>query len=484
MTSPESLGQDTLAVRDAPLALEIENVSKEYHLFDSPWERLMDALGVLRRGNHPSRRVYHALNDVSLKIAVGERVGIVGRNGAGKSTLLKLISGNFQPTAGTIRRNGKVLALMQAGLGFHPEFSGLENIRSSLVYNGLDGAALAAATEEIADFVELGDYLEQPLKTYSMGMAARLQFATATAIQPEILIIDELLSAGDAYFAAKCAERVRRITESGCTLLLVSHASQQVIQFCKRAVWIEQGSILMDGPAIDVVGAYEVECQERLKRSNEESALGRRQAQLSAGTGNYSQKKWVAQKIAAREYGGEVAALDTEKKVTLSNGRQVYRWPSEKGIKVEQFRLLVDGVESNVAQTGGELKIEISLAAEVEGKLACRYFCSFFTLDGKRAAWLTSPVDHFDALPGQARVATIDLSPVLLGGGDYVLSISVFDDTDTLHINQARRYDLLARCGDLKVVEMDGRESPTFHYPARWSICEPTLVVGNERGSE
>lgn len=469
MTSPEAPNALSVPPGDgSSLALRLEGVSKDYFLYDSPWSRFTDAIGIAGRRVRGHRRVFHALRDITLDIGTGERVGVVGRNGAGKSTLLKLISGNFKPTSGTIARNGKVLALMQAGLGFHPEFSGMQNIEASLMYNGLVGEELAAATEEIVEFVELGDYLYQPLKTYSMGMAARLQFAAATSIHPEILIIDELLSAGDAYFAAKCAERVKRITESGCTLLLVSHASQQIIQFCERAIWIEGGRIIMDAPAAQVVGAYEVECQERLKRSTEEAAASKLDAAKTGAASRFASKKWVAEKVVEKERPPE-ASLESEIRTSLSDGRLVYRWPSATGVKVDRFRILVDGKESEVAVTGGNLELHLDLNMEVDGPLMCRYYCSIFTIEGKRAAWLTSPLDEFDSVAGGSRQVVANLSPVLLGAGDYVLSISIFDGTNPLHINQATRYDLLARCADLKIVETDGRDPAIFHYPCAWS---------------
>jgi len=466
---------------DRPFALELEGVSKDYYLYDSPWKRLTDSLGFGGRKARAHRRVFHALRDITLNIGVGERVGVVGRNGAGKSTLLKLISGNFKPTTGHIKRNGKVLALMQAGLGFHPEFSGLQNIRASLMYNGLVGADLAIAIEEIVDFVELGDYLHQPLKTYSMGMAARLQFAAATAIHPEVLIIDELLSAGDAYFAAKCAERVKRITDSGCTLLLVSHASQQIIQFCERAIWIDGGRIAMDGPAVDVVGAYEVECQERLRRATEESAASRLEFATSQPAPALAARPWVAQRVVAKDKPPE-AQLDSEIRTKLSDGRLVYRWPGEFGVKVDSFRLVADGRSSEVAITGGQFQIHLDILMETDGPMACRYYCSIFTVDGHRAAWLTSPPDQFEAERGRIRHVVADLSPVILGAGDYVLSISVFDDSEPLHINQATRYDLLARCADMRVVESDSRDSAIFHYPCRWLAGPLGQIIGSGSG--
>ncbi|MGQ0524120.1 MAG: ABC transporter ATP-binding protein, partial [Betaproteobacteria bacterium] len=219
----------------------------------------LDVLGVSRLPFWKKRsyQEFAALKDINLEVLRGQRIGIVGRNGAGKTTLLKLITGNFQPTAGRITVNGQVQALMDMGLGFHQELSGLDNIKASLIYNGLSSGEIEDATADIIEFAELGDYLFQPLKTYSLGMQARLGFATATAIKPDILIIDEVLGAGDGYFAAKSAERMKQLTGNGVTLLLVSHSTPQIVQFCETAIWIDKGRIVENGDAMEVVKAYD-----------------------------------------------------------------------------------------------------------------------------------------------------------------------------------------------------------------------------------
>jgi lipopolysaccharide transport system ATP-binding protein len=201
---------------------------------------------------------FWALRAIDLEITAGSRVGIIGRNGAGKSTLLKLITRNIAPTEGRIDVNGDVQALLEAGAGFHPEFTGYENIRASLTYQGLTTTEIKTAIEEIAEFTELGQFLSQPFKTYSMGMQARLVFATATALRPHILIVDEILGAGDAYFASKASERMKELVEdSGATVLLVSHALEQVARYCDESIWIERGRIVMRGPSLEVINAYE-----------------------------------------------------------------------------------------------------------------------------------------------------------------------------------------------------------------------------------
>ncbi len=242
------------------VAIHLSAVGKMYKMFPTRLDNVLDALGLARL--MPWRRVkpqeFWALRAIDLEITAGSRLGIIGRNGAGKSTLLKLITGNVTPTEGRIEVNGDVQALLEAGAGFHPEFTGYENIRASLTYQGLTPTEIEAAVEEIAEFTELGQFLSQPFKTYSLGMQARLVFATATVLEPHILIVDEILGAGDAYFAGKSSERMKELVEdSGATVLLVSHALEQVARYCDESIWIERGRIVMRGPSLEVINAYE-----------------------------------------------------------------------------------------------------------------------------------------------------------------------------------------------------------------------------------
>lgn len=234
--------------------IQLHKVSKVFRLFRSPRHRMMETLGLpVSRSSYTE---FWALRDMTLSIGQGERVGLVGRNGAGKSTLLKLIAGLLQPSAGTIKVQGQVQALMELGTGFHPEFTGRQNVLSAFAYQGVTGARAAELLDEVLDFSELEEFIEKPVKTYSAGMYSRLAFAAATAIQPEILIIDEILGAGDAYFAGKSAKRMRELTSAGTTILFVSHDMSAVQMICDRAIWIERGHIVEDGNTIDVGRSY------------------------------------------------------------------------------------------------------------------------------------------------------------------------------------------------------------------------------------
>ena len=191
-------------------------------------------------------------------------VGLIGNNGAGKSTLLKLIIGNDQPTEGNIKVKGEIQALMELGTGFHPEFTGRQNIRASLAYRGLLQKEIESLEEEIIDFSELDEFIDQPVRTYSAGMYARLAFSTATSISPDILIIDEVLGAGDAYFNGKCVERMKKITtDSGATVLFVSHDLNSILQLCDRVIWIEKGKIKEQRDPIEVVKEYTASVRKR-----------------------------------------------------------------------------------------------------------------------------------------------------------------------------------------------------------------------------
>lgn len=240
-------------------AISLRGVGKMYKLYPSKGAHLVAALGgdrLLPRARTRAREFW-ALRGIDLHLQRGQRVGVIGRNGAGKSTLLKLITGNLAPSEGTIEVHGEVRALIDAGGGFHPEFTGYENIRSALIYQGFRPSEIRAAEQDIADFTELGEFLDQPFKTYSLGMQTRLTFATATAIKPDILIVDEILGAGDAYFLSKSTERMRELVSGGATVLLVSHSLDQVMMFCDEAIWIDRGRIVERGPSLEVCKAYE-----------------------------------------------------------------------------------------------------------------------------------------------------------------------------------------------------------------------------------
>jgi len=238
--------------------IRLEGVGKAYKIFGSKLDNFIDALGLDHVMPWHRRRPaeFWALRGIDLHLGKGQRIGIVGRNGAGKTTLLRLITGNLSPTTGTVAVKGKVQALIDSGTGFHPDFTGRENIRASLTLQGFSQRQIQESVQDIAEFTELGEFLDRPFKTYSSGMMARLMFAAATAIKPEILIIDEILGAGDAYFVGKSSERMRQLVGTGASILLVSHSMEQITLMCDKAIWLDRGRIVKAGSSLDVVAAY------------------------------------------------------------------------------------------------------------------------------------------------------------------------------------------------------------------------------------
>jgi lipopolysaccharide transport system ATP-binding protein len=265
------------------IAIKIENVSRVFRRYHHPRYRVLELFGV--KPPKTSYDEFQALNDISFDVKHGERVALVGRNGAGKSTLLSIICGRLRQSSGNVRINGNVQALMELGTGFHPEFTGKQNVLASLAYHGVTGRRAQTLLEEITDFAELEDFINHPVKTYSAGMYARLAFAAATAIEPEILIVDEVLGAGDAYFASKSTDRMKRLTtESGATVLFVSHDISAVERLCSRAIWIERGGIRMDDDARTVSKAYYASIleQEEARLRSETARLLARQKKVHA----------------------------------------------------------------------------------------------------------------------------------------------------------------------------------------------------------
>ncbi|KGM55113.1 phosphate ABC transporter ATPase [Lysobacter daejeonensis GH1-9] len=241
--------------------IRVDRVGKHYLMFDSPRARLKQfVVPRLRRIlGLPDKRYYsdfHALTDVSFHVAPGETVGIIGRNGSGKSTLLQLICGTLTPTTGKIETNGRIAALLELGSGFNPEFTGRENVYLNAAVLGLGAKEIDARFDDILRFADIGDFIDQPIKTYSSGMVVRLAFATAIHVDPDILVVDEALAVGDAAFQQKCLDRIRQLQRRGVAILLVTHSTNALIEYCDRAIFLKKGTLVMDGDCRDVVKAY------------------------------------------------------------------------------------------------------------------------------------------------------------------------------------------------------------------------------------
>ncbi len=238
---------------DTKTAIHVDHVTKLYKLYDRPFDRFKESLGLTKKKCH---REHYALTDVSFSVQKGETIGIIGTNGAGKSTILKIITGVLNPTAGAVRVDGRISALLELGAGFNMEYSGIENIYLNGTMMGFSDEEIDAKLQGILDFADIGDFVHQPVKTYSSGMFVRLAFAVAINIDPEILIVDEALSVGDVFFQAKCYRKFEDFKREGKTILFVSHDLSSISKYCDRVVLLDHGTVAGNGSAKEMVDLY------------------------------------------------------------------------------------------------------------------------------------------------------------------------------------------------------------------------------------
>lgn len=234
-------------------AIEVRNMCKDFKI---QYDKAQSLKEMLLFWNREKPQIHHVLKNINLDIKKGDTVALVGTNGSGKSTLLKLMTKILYPTKGTLETSGKLTSLLELGAGFHPDFTGRENIYFNASIFGLTKAEIDERIDEIIEFSELGDFIDNPVRTYSSGMYMRLAFSVAINVQAEILLIDEILAVGDQHFQDKCFKKLIELKESGKTIVIVTHSMQQVKNFCNRAVWLYQGEVRKDGPVDDVLDEY------------------------------------------------------------------------------------------------------------------------------------------------------------------------------------------------------------------------------------
>ncbi|EKO3979920.1 ABC transporter ATP-binding protein, partial [Vibrio fluvialis] len=233
--------------------LEVDQLNKSFDTYDNELKRFLVWFGLSQK----PKITKNVLESVSFNIAQGEAVGIVGRNGAGKSTLLKIITGTLTPNSGYVRAAGQVSAILELGMGFSPDMTGRQNAYHSAGLMGYTHSQIKEVIDDIEEFAEIGEYFEQPVRTYSSGMQARLSFSVATAFRPDLLIVDEALSVGDVYFQSKCFARMNNMKSLGTSILLVSHDTQAIRTFCSRAILIDKGKVILSGEPKIVMQRYE-----------------------------------------------------------------------------------------------------------------------------------------------------------------------------------------------------------------------------------
>lgn len=399
------------------VAIRVENLSKCYQIYDRPQDRLRQSIiPRLQRlvGGAPTQyfREFWALRDVSFDVKQGETVGIIGRNGSGKSTLLQMICGTLTPTSGTIQTNGRIAALLELGSGFNPEFTGRENVYLNAAVLGLSKEDIDARFADIAAFADIGEFIEQPVKTYSSGMFVRLAFAVIAHVDADILVIDEALAVGDAVFTQKCARFLRSFRERG-TLLFVSHDTSFVINLCQSAIWLDRGSIRMRSVALDVANAYsEYTAQEIYGEA----------VKLSSLKGVSDEDNYVPSPEPGRE------CVDTKielfDNIANSNGWQSGAAEIESVALTDRYGLPVK------VFAGGE-KVQLTIKARVHSGLSSPII-GFFVKDrlgqplfGEHTYTYTQP--PIITVGGDVLEARFLFTLPLLPNGDYSMTVSIAD---------------------------------------------------------
>ncbi len=288
--------------------LEINNISKVFKNYTNEWQRVFSWFGLKIK---PIEE-HHILKHINFSIVAGEAIGIIGQNGAGKSTLLKIIAGTLKPTAGNIQFNGRISAILELGMGFHPDLTGRQNAYHAAGMMGFTPSEIDAVIEDIEQFAEIGEYFDQPVRTYSSGMQMRVSFGVATMYRPEILIVDEALSVGDSYFQHKSFDRIRQFQQQGTTLLIVSHDKAAIQAICSRAILLEKGTVIKDGNPETVMDFYNALIAEKENSTINQIEKEHGKVQTVSGTGEAT-----IENVAIYNNGQQVEFIDVGEQITL-----------------------------------------------------------------------------------------------------------------------------------------------------------------------
>lgn len=404
------------------LAISLKNIKKVYLLYDKPIDRLKEAMSLSHKSYHKD---FYALDGVSFDVEKGTTVGIIGTNGSGKSTILKIISGVLSPTEGSVEVEGNISALLELGAGFNMDYTGIENIYMNGTMMGFSREEMDRKLEEILDFADIGDFVHQPVKTYSSGMFVRLAFALAINVEPEILIVDEALSVGDVFFQAKCYKRMDEIRKKGTTILMVTHDMGSIIKYCDKVVLLNKGSFVAEGAPGKMVDLYKKILANRLEDLNLELPDEEEKARLNSldmGRGDEEEglmKDKLSLNPNLTEYGDERA--------------RIY----DLGIldsKGEVSNLILKGEEFTIRE-------KIRFFADISMPIFT------YTIKDKKGSELTGTNTMFEGCDIEAVRAGDEYEvefrqKMTLQGGEYLLSMSCTGYENGKHTVYHRLYDV------------------------------------------
>lgn len=393
-------------------AITVSGLAKMYKVYTKPSDMFWELLTRKARFTE-----FWALKDISFDVGKGEVVGVIGPNGAGKSTLLKILAGTLDATSGSVQVNGKISAILELGTGFHPEYTGRQNIIMGGLCLGMSREEIESKVSDIIEFSELEHAIDQPFKTYSSGMQARLTFSTAVSVDPDIFIVDEALAAGDAHFVHKCMGRIRQICESGATVLFVSHSDGLIAELCDRAIWIDQGRMMMIGPAEPVTKAYIQSVWDREEAANLQTNISLQQKTVPAVV--------AAENIEPPATSGD-GALDSRIQETAKTG--IYEIGGEQ-IRIEKVRTLDRDFREKAVFTNGET---MHICIDWAGTTGAPKIYSSFRIDSERAQVVTgfeayeenAYINDGHPVSGKGRVI-YTIPNLELGEGRYYLSVSL-----------------------------------------------------------
>ena len=393
--------------------IEVRDLSKVYHLYNKPSDRIRETFSIRKK---KYSKEHYALKNINLKINKGESIGIVETNGSGKSTLLKLVTGVVTPTTGTIKTDGKIAALLELGAGFNPEYTGIENIYLNGTMMGYTEEEMKKRVPDIIEFADIGEFINQPVKSYSSGMFARLAFAVSINVEPDILIVDEALSVGDTRFQVKCIDKMRELQESGTTILFVTHAIEQIKRFCTRAIWIKNGELIEDGEASQVVDLYD----------------------------NFM------------KYG--------EKKIEKVNNEDEFRLPENSDYLAVIQKV---SINKNMFKTFEKLEVEVTYDVYDNHMEDLQVGVAFYSLD--RKIYVFGPNTNLDKISvpqKQGRHVVKYIVPeLMLMGGDYTVDVGIFNSGGIVNL------DYKNNCEGFSVANEYFSEG-MFYLKHEWQIGE------------